>query len=61
MCKRYFVQTFHYTLKLLKYQWNMMSKETPKLNNMKTAHNKSFKSKLKVNLASVTSVKKANT
>ena len=56
MCKRYFVQRFHYTLKLLKYQWNMISKET-----LKTTYNQSLKLELKVNLASVTTVKKANT
>ena len=65
MSKRCFAQRFHYTLKLLKYQWNMISKEQKKhlkLNNIKTTYNKSFKSKLKVfYLASVTSVKKANT
>ena len=62
MFKRYFVQSFHYTLKLLNYQWNMISKEPLKINNIKTTYNKSFKTKLKViNVASVTSIKKANT
>ena len=54
------MQIFHYTLKLLKYQWNMISKDI--INDIKTTYNKSFKSKLKfINLTSVTSVKKANT
>ena len=30
MSKIYFVQRFDYTLKLLKYQWNMISKENLK-------------------------------
>ena len=30
MSKRYFVQRFQSTLKLLKYQWNITSKETLK-------------------------------
>ena len=30
MSKRHFAKRFHYTLKLQKYQWNMISKETLK-------------------------------
>ena len=46
---------------MLNYQWNMISKETLK-NNVRTTYNKSFKTKLKViTLASITSIKKANT
>ena len=61
MSKRY-VRRFHYTLKLLKYQWNMISKETLKRSNIKTTYNKSFKTKLKViKVVSITSIKKANT
>ena len=30
MSKKYFAQRFHYTLKLQKHQWNMISKETLK-------------------------------
>ena len=48
MSKRYLVQRFHYTLKLPKYQWNMISKETLQISNIKTTYNKSFKTKLKV-------------
>ena len=62
MSKRYLVQRFHYTLKLPKYQWNMISKETLQISNIKTTYNKSFKTKLKViKVASITSIKKANT
>ena len=31
MSKRYFVQRFHFTLKSLKYRWNITSKETVEL------------------------------
>ena len=62
MSKRYLVQRFHYTLKLPKYQWNMISKETLQISNIKTTYNKSFKTKLKViKVACVMSIKKANT
>ena len=62
MSKRYFVQRFHYTLKLLKYQWNMISKETLKKNHIEITYNKSFKIKLKViEVAPLTSIKKAST
>ena len=40
MSNKYFVQRFQYTLKLLNYQWNMTSKETPEINNIKTTYNK---------------------
>ena len=65
MSKRYFELRFYYILKLLKDQWNVISKETQKhlkINTMKTTYNKSFKTKLKViKVASITSIKKANT
>ena len=65
MSKRYFELRFYYILKLLKDQWNVISKETQKhlkINTMKTTYNKSFKTKLKViKVASETSIKKANT
>ena len=48
MSKRYCVQRFLSTLQLLKYQWNITSKEIFKLGNIKTTYNKSFKLKLKV-------------
>ena len=62
MSKRYLVQRFHYTLKLPKYQWNMISKETLQISNIKTTYNKSFKTKLKViKVVSITSIIKAST
>ena len=48
MSKRYFVQRFHYTLKLLNYQWNMTSKKHLKLNNIKTTYNKASKENYKL-------------
>ena len=40
----------------------MISRETPKINNIKITYNKSFKTKLKVlKIASETPIKKANT
>ena len=48
MSKRYFVQRFHYTLKLLNYQWNMTSKKHLKLNNIKTTYNKASKQNYKL-------------
>ena len=63
MSKKYFEQRFLSTLQLLKYQWNLTSKETLKIDNYKTTYNnKSFKLKLKViKLTSVTSIEKADT
>ena len=53
----YFVQRFHYTLKLLKNK-----KEDLKLNSIKTTYNKNCKYRLKViKLPSVTSINIANT
>ena len=62
MSKKYFVQRFLSTLQLLKYQRNITSKETLKLDNYKTTYNtKSFKLELKVTkLTSVTSIEKAD-